>query len=253
MGKWVLRNLGLYLGRLRLASAVNSLDLGLKSAVDETPNFEGDGWAEILSGTRDASWKFRGYWMPDTVALPLDSGIWGGFEDGERQVALAVKPAEGSPLPAIGDVAWMAEAVQIDATPGFMVGKAAKLDFSLRGTGPTIRGKVAGYANGATGPSSGALAPVTIAGGVPDGKSLYFAVSCFYVAGTTPALTISVESDNADGFASPVVRATSPEFQDGGAYFGTVAGPITDDRFRLVLTVSGTAPVFGYIAALGVR
>lgn len=245
-----MRNLGIFCGRLRLAVATNRIDFKVKAGQVSTENFEGDGWAEFEVGQRDAAFNLDGYWMPDAADLPLDSEAWGRFgEKGDPM--LLVKP-EGTNI-AAGDVCYMAKVAELEHELGAKVGDAARLKLAFVGDGPSVRGKLLESYSAASVATSGNGAAVYIPGGVPAGKSLFVAVVAHVSSGTLPTLALVVQSDGDDTFASPATRATLTTLSAAGSRWVEVAGPITDEYFRLVRTVGGTAPHWGYVGAAGVR
>jgi hypothetical protein len=71
--------------------------------------------------------------------------------------------------------------------------------------------------------------------------------------GTLPTLDVTVQSDDAEGFASPTTRLTFTQKSAIGAEFITpVAGPITDTWWRVSWAIGGTTPTFGIVACVGI-
>lgn len=85
-------------------------------------------------------------------------------------------------------------------------------------------------------------------GAVAAGQQL---VAILHVFSATGTWTATVESDNAGGFGSPAVQATFTGATDVTRQVITVAGPITDDWWRVVYTetVAGTS-VAGAVLAI---
>ena len=73
------------------------------------------------------------------------------------------------------------------------------------------------------------------------------------VAGTsTPTLTVIVQSDDNAGFTTPTTRISFTAATAVGAQWGSVAGALTDDYWRISYTISGTNPVFAFAVSAGV-
>jgi hypothetical protein len=72
-------------------------------------------------------------------------------------------------------------------------------------------------------------------GAVPAGRRLWAALFVTAAAGTNLAVTI--QSDNAVGFPSPATAITFSTVSATGGQFTSVAGPLTDDYFRVSETI----------------
>ncbi len=84
-------------------------------------------------------------------------------------------------------------------------------------------------------------------GAVSATQKLYCAVHMLEFTGST--VTLTVESDVA-GFAGPTTQMTLGPFTAVGHDFDEVAGPITDDYFRVEF--SGTFTTFTAVVAIGI-
>jgi hypothetical protein len=74
------------------------------------------------------------------------------------------------------------------------------------------------------------------------------------VAGTAPSITVSVESDDASGFASATTRLTfDAATAVGGQILRTDGSAITDTWWRVAWTIAGTTPSFLFASVLGIR
>ncbi len=97
--------------------------------------------------------------------------------------------------------------------------------------------------------STGATGTAFQLGAVGSGQYLYAGLHVFS-AGTT--ITGVIESDNANNFPSATTQITFSAVTAQGGYWGTrVAGPITDDWYRLRITaITGT---FSIACVAGIR
>ncbi len=82
-------------------------------------------------------------------------------------------------------------------------------------------------------------------------RALYVGLHVLSAAGTTPSVTVVVESDDAVGMASPTTRATFTAATAAGGQTVQIPGPVTDDWWRVRWTISGTTPSFLFVAAAG--
>jgi hypothetical protein len=89
-------------------------------------------------------------------------------------------------------------------------------------------------------------------GAVSSTQRLYVALHVFSVSGTTPSLTVAIQSDNATGFPSASTVTTLTAATAIGSQITRVAGPITDDWFRVSYTISGTDPSFLFAVTAGI-
>lgn len=110
---------------------------------------------------------------------------------------------------------------------------------------PPVRGTIMAAKQSVS--ATGALGTVRQVGAVAAGKYLYAVLHAFSV-GTT--ITVQVQSDDNAGMSSPTTRMTlGPVTAIGGTWGIRVAGPITDDYWRLnVSAITGTSSVAGLIA-----
>ncbi len=86
---------------------------------------------------------------------------------------------------------------------------------------------------------------------ISSGFKAFATLHVLSVSGTTPSLTVILESDDNSGFTSPATRATFTAATLVGGQHTSVDGPITDDYWRFKWTVSGTTPSFAFVCALG--
>lgn len=90
-------------------------------------------------------------------------------------------------------------------------------------------------------------------GQVAAGKRVYAGLNIVAVSGGTPSLTVKVQSDDNAGFSSPTDRIVFNAATGVGSQFLSAAGPITDDYWRIVWTISGTTPSFKFAASVGIQ
>ena len=91
-------------------------------------------------------------------------------------------------------------------------------------------------------------------GQILSGENGYAALHVLAVSGTSPTLDVVVESDDAVGFPSPTTRFTFAQATAVGSEFSTaIAGPITDDWWRVAFTITGTTPSFTFVVTFGIK
>lgn len=126
------------------------------------------------------------------------------------------------------------------------VGDVAPLSLSASAT-PFLRGtlfarKLARTANGNSAAYNlgSASAPVRVWAGV----------HVFAASGTTPSLTVDIESDDSSGMLSPITRITLGPFSAAGSGWDSVTN-VTDSWWRAKWTISGTGPSFTFAVICG--
>lgn len=93
---------------------------------------------------------------------------------------------------------------------------------------------------------------VTQLGAISATQKLYGAVHVIAKSGSSPTLDIVVKSAAAVGFGSPTTRVTVPQFTNTGSAWIELAGPVTDQYWRVDCTIGGGSPSFTFIVALGI-
>lgn len=95
--------------------------------------------------------------------------------------------------------------------------------------------------------------PVLAMTGPTAAQALYANLHVIAASGTTPSMTVTIQSATTVGFGSPTTRATFTAVTGATSQWITpVAGAITDGFWRVVMTISGTTPSFTAACAFGV-
>lgn len=166
---------------------------------------------------------------------------------GTANVPMSFCPVDG----AAGDVAYFAKTLATEYEAGSPVGEI--YSFTANGEGenvPLVRGLM--LATGAK-TTTGAGTPLEL-GAVTATQRLYAVLHVLAVSGTNPTLDLIVESDDAQGFASPVTRVTFTQMSAIGAQYATpVSGPITDTWWRASWSLGGTNPSFTIALCVGIQ
>lgn len=243
MSKKVLTNVRTFAGATDLTAVTNKVEIDPKVAAVNVTNYASEGWTELLGGLAETDIVAAGFW---------ESGADASFVDPATFAALgAVGPWSFAPDGATdGALAYLTNALTAKYQPiKGNVGDAAGFEATAKGSTKLARGVVAhppGTARTATGVGSsfqiGALAA---------NQSLYVNLHVLSVSGTTPSLTVRIESDNATGFPSAVTVGTFTAATAIGGQHMKISGPTTDDWFRAAWTVSGTTPSFLFVVTLG--
>lgn len=241
MAEYVLTDAFLYAGGYDFTTDANSATLTLDAAALDATNFGSGGATEMVGGLKSTNLAWSGFWQsasgssdqaPDNQAFPMLG---------------TSQPYTFGPVETEGQVAYIFNAMKSNYAQGGDV--AALAPFSLTAMGTSTDGTIRGRLSKARGTvaATGALGTGVNLGQVTSGQSLYATLHLFTV-GTS--VTITLQSDDNSGFTSPTVQATfGPLTASGGTWMTKIAGPITDNWYRFVVTsITGS---FTLAAAVG--
>ncbi|MGW4852221.1 hypothetical protein ACWEPZ_13450 [Streptomyces sp. NPDC004288] len=227
-----------------LTGASNKVELSGEVEEKDVTNYASQGWKEVAGGLGSAEISGEGFW---------DAGDPGRVDDASWAQLGGVGPWTVCPHTAqVGSLAYLTRALRSSYTLLGAVGDVAPWSGNAKSSWPLVRGQIA-HPPGLARTASGTGTALNL-GAVPAGKRLYAALHVLSVAGTTPSLTVSVESDDAAGMATPISRlAFDPASAAGGQALRTDASAITDTHYRVAWTVTGTGPSFMFAVSLGIR
>lgn len=211
--------------------------------LDTTPLNSSAGWKTFIAGNK--SGKVDLTLMSDFVDAGLDDVLWSYL--GTADVAKSVVTASAD-----GSTAYLLRGIPLSYTP--LEGQPGDLAMGRiagqSSTGPVVRGKL--LHPGGTARTSSSAGTERQLGAVSATQTLYAALHVLSVSGTsTPTLTVKVQSDTS-GFASATDRITFTGATAVGYQWGSVAGAITDDYWRVSWTISGTDPSFLFAVTAGI-
>lgn len=123
--------------------------------------------------------------------------------------------------------------------------------YEINGGGREMPGRgVVAVSPAAAKVASGNSATGYLIGAVAAGKKVAASIHLLAATGLT-SLDVTIESDTAAGFPSPVTRITFPTLAAVGSDFLTAVGPITDTYWRAKWTLVGTSARF--VVAIGLQ
>lgn len=239
----VYKDVKIYSGGYDLSGASNQLELGYEFDKVEVKHF-GQGCHYYVPGLARLTYNLQGNAASDGTDESEDV-LW-------DNIATADVPTTWCPeTGAAGEVAYFAKALETSYQFGGAVGEMNAFTASGEGeNAPLVRGMV--LENGAKSASGSGTARNL--GAVASTQHLYACLHILAVSGTLPTLDVIIQSDDAEGFASPVTRATFTQASAIGAQFLTpVAGPITDTWWRAQWTLGGTTPAFTIALSMGIQ
>ena len=129
------------------------------------------------------------------------------------------------------------------------VGDLATHSVTFAGNQPMVRGVLDTVSTITTSSNSTG----TLLGAVSASQRVWAACHFLTAGGTTPSITVKIQSDDNSGFTSATDRVTFTAQTTKGAQFGSTVGAITDTYWRALWTVSGTTPSFQARIVIGVQ
>lgn len=244
MAPFVLTNANLYVAEYDFSSDHNQI--GLRLGVDEkdTTTFGSSGFRSRIGGLR--SYMLSGGGFVQYGAGEVDPVYFDNLGVADKLVTVAADGADA------GEVAYFGRTTQGQMEFGDRVGEVMPFSIEAWGRGtPCVRGTVM-HDDGTARTSTGTGTAYQL-GAVGAGQYLYAAIHVLSASGTTPSLTVKVQSDNASNFPSATDRVTFTAATTATSEWATpVAGAITDDYWRVTWTISGTNPSFTFVAVVGI-
>lgn len=236
MSSYVLVDVTTYVGGFNFTTKMNSV--ALSNSIDELDStvFGNGGFRSRKGGLKDVSAELAGYWDNE-----VDDAAFTRLGIADDAVSISPTGVEGDPA-----FLWRGEKFTYS---GFgTIGQLAPFSLTMMGShnqgvarGSFLKSQGNVSTTGATGTA------FRIVGGIPSGFALYTHIHVFS-AGTT--VTGLIESDDANTFASATTRTTHAAMTAVGSYVQRVAGPLTDDWYRLrISAITGT---FSVACSIGV-
>ncbi len=239
MAKRILRDCKLYLGGYDLSGDANELGLEYAAEVKDATTFASSGAREKVAGLPEFKASHKGLFNADVdAALFSKISLSGEVMSLFGQTGLA------------GEVGYIGKVLEAGYSPGGKIGDVFTFTVRIEGDGSLVRATLL-----ATGSKSASGSGTAFnLGDVPADKKLYAALHVLAKSGTAPTLDVKIQSDDAEGFASPTDRIVFARMTDVGDLWATpVLGPITDSWWRANWAVGGSAgPAFAVVIAAGI-
>lgn len=239
MAVQVLQDCKLLVAGYDLSGKMNALALDYSAELQDDTVF-GDDTRSRLGGLKTATTQLNGYWD----GTGLDDVLFNRI--GLAGEVMTISPAALT----AGNRAFTFKTALGEYQPGGAVGEMFAFTVSGEATDNLVRGTVLFNSTvSATGSGSGQNL-----GAVSSTQKLYAALHVLAASGTTPSLTVRVQSDVDNTFGSPVNQITFTAATAIGAQWATpVNGAITDTFWRVDYTVSGTNPSFQFVVIIGIQ
>lgn len=236
-------NVSLLEGAKEVGGHVKNFEAMAECGVLDTTAVSSTGWTALIAGNKTGTTSFE--FMQDFDSTDgVDLTFWNNFGTSGVVRSICTNAADGS-------AAYLMRGVQLQYTP--LTGATGELAMGNISTtvsdGPMVRGLVL-HPKAAARTSSGTGTGRQL-GAVASGQTLYAALHVLAVSGTSPTLDVIVQSDNASNFPSPTSRITFSQATTTTSAWGSAAGAITDDWFRVSYTIGGTNPSFTFVVTCG--
>lgn len=237
-------DMSVLVGAVELAGHGKNVMLETSVAPLDTTALDTTGWVTLIGGNK--SGKVDLTLMQDVASGSVDDTLWSYLGVADVAKSIVTNSADGSTAYLMRGIPL--SYVPVEGAPGELA--MARIS-GMSSTGPVVRGVL--LHPGSTVRSSSSTGTARQIGAVAAGKSLYAALHVLSVAGTdTPTLTVKVQSDNDVGFASAADKITFTGATAVGYQWGSVAGAVTDDWWRISYTISGTSPEFLFAVTAGI-
>jgi hypothetical protein len=240
MARQVLKNVKLYLGQYDVSGDFNSVQLGLNTEGLDVTAFGATAKVET-PGLESVELTGKAFWQQDATpgSLKIEDILLAKF-------ALQNTPVSVAPLAAaVGDLAWFFQALVANYDPGFVIGQVPMADITAKASGGRlVRGSVLENTTSVAGGNGTAVQ----LGAVLATQRVYAALHVFALSGGT--LTVKVQSDDANGMATPTDRLTFASVTGPGSEIVSAAGAITDTWWRRSHTLTGGSATFALMTGI---
>lgn len=241
----VLKDCALYVDGLDLTGRTNDVELKVSADALDVTCFGATTKARI-SGLRDSSLSASGY-LDLSATTPTYDATTHNFV--ATDALAAVMPLGAT----AGEVGYFGTQLAGTYDRFGAVGEVNPFSLELEGNGVMARGTIMAASAGTTTLTTGTGSIVQL-GATTSAQSVYCQLHVVSIGGTsTPTITVTVKSAALVGFGSPTTRASFTARTTVGAQRIVVAGPVTDQFWRVDYTVSGTTPTFGFVTLVGIQ
>ena len=244
MGKFILTDVKVLFDGRDLSGELSNVSIEYTAETPDKTAF-GDVTRTRLPGILDVVATHSGWWDIVSATDDLDADLIA--EIGAASSLMTMSDSGGT----LGDFAYSFPTQAASLTRGGSHGEIMAFSITVNTDGPLVRGIVmenssfAATANG-TDRQIGAVSAT---------QSIYSMIHVTAVSGTNPTLDVTVESDATTAFVgAETTRLTHPQLVAVGSNQQILAGAITDDWWRLVMTIGGTdTPTFSVFGVLGIQ
>lgn len=237
----ILSSCRIFHGAYDLSGDVNTLSLDLSADLQDVTNFNSGGWTSVEPGMKTGEFSYEGYFRTGT--LQIDSHLTNELGVTGRPLTLATSSADGV-------TAYFTQSAtsNVNILNG-AVGDVGKVSASGSATNDVLQGTILLPSAARTTTATGTGRQL---GAVSATQALYANLHVFAASGTTPTLSVVVQSATSNAFASPTSRITFTTATGATSEARVVNGAITDTWWRISYTITGTTPSFTFAVVAGI-
>lgn len=239
----VLTDCRAYFAGADLTGFSNKIDVKAKIEDKKFTNFASGGWDEFKGGLFSTETKIEGFYQAADLSYPDDS-FWANL--GTNTQPLTVIPTSG----AVGSLAYVTRVLECDYAPGGSDGELLGYSTGFKGNWPLARGSVL-HPQGTARSTTGSGTAVQL-GALSATQRLYSSLHILSVSGTTPSITVKIQSNVDNTFGAPTDRITYSAANSLAGQALSVNGAVTDTWWRATWTITGSTPSFLFAVAAGV-
>lgn len=243
MAAEVLTSPTIWLGGYNITATRSALAIDDEIPLKPVPVF-GDTGERLIAGIEAVRSQFEGWW--DGGATAID-GIVAGY----RATPLLPVTVAQQGAAAENDLVYFYQGQIKEYRRGAEFGEPNRASIAVDSDNgePLVRGRLMHNAT-RTATGNGTARQL---GAVGAAQKLYAVLHVLAASGSTPSLTVKVQSDDASGFSSPTDRITFGAASTVGYQWATpVVGAITDAWWRITWTISGSTPSFSFVVGVGI-
>lgn len=243
MALLVLENCKFFFGGLDMSGDLNALSLDMSSGMADFTTFGSTTKVNGL-GLKEVKFSHQGLWNSDVGAS--DSSIFAALSATATPTLMCPESASA------GDLGYALNAATGQYSPAGKIGEA--FAFTVSGASGDEDGVIRGTIlfNG-TAIVTGSGASQNL-GAVSATQKLYASLHVLSASGTTPSLTVRVQSAGDAVFTTPVTRITFTAATAVSSQWATpVAGAIAGPWYRVDYTITGTTPSFDFVVFIGIQ
>lgn len=246
MGKQVLLDCRAFIAGDDVSGSSNKIEIAEKWEAKKVTNWRSGGAEENMAGLGGVSINAMGQWEAGDPSQ-IDDTLWAGRRAIEPW---SMGPSNASDT-AAGNLMYLTQALRTSAKLFDAVGEVAPWEADATGSWPLVRGSSM-HPSGVPRTALGSGTAVQ-AGAVPVGRYVYANLHVLSVTGTGgPGITVTIQSDDNAGFTTPIVRGSFIAKTAVGGEALRIAGPFTDDWWRVTWVVSGVPSIL-FLATLGIE
>lgn len=243
MAAFTLTSSEILVGSADITSFTGEYAVGGQVAMNGADVHGGGGFARVYPGIKSFSTSISGYadFDPNAVSRAITPTSVGS------QVPVTIVPQDTATA---GDVALFTRGLLGDVVAvGGAIGEMATFATTVQSDAPLVGGVIGAPLAARTATFTG---PVLAMTGPTSTQQLYANLHVIAASGTSPSMTVTIQSSTVVGFTSPTTRATFTAATAASSQFLVTNLTTTDGFWRVVMTISGTTPSFTAACAFGV-